>query len=124
MPTVFLLPESVVREDGQGAEVPLGTYQGKPTMLTLGITRILERQTLEVTILGSRDRVVWQPVTAFPNKSYCGRYSLPLDLSRHPEVRYLRLEWKMNRWEQAKQKPVFAFFVSAEELSARVAGAA
>ena len=71
MPTVFLLPETVVREDGQGAEVPLATFRGKPVMLTLAVTRILERQTLEVIIVGSPDRLAWQPVAAFPKKSYC-----------------------------------------------------
>jgi len=124
MPTVFLLPECVVREDGRGGEVVLETYQGKPMMLTLAVTRILERQTLEVTILGSSNRMVWQPLAAFPKKSYCGNYFLPLNLSFLPQVRHLRVEWKMNRWDEGAQKPVFAFFVSAEELSARAAGAA
>jgi hypothetical protein len=124
MPTVFLLPECVVREDGRGAEVTLEPYQGKPITLTLAVTRILERQTLEVTIMGSSDRTAWQPVAVFPKKSYCGTYSLPLDLSCHPHVRHLRVEWKMNRWGQGAQKPVFAFFVSAEELRTRAAGAA
>src|SRR5271155_3049605 len=103
MPTVFLLPECVVREDGRGGEVVLETYQGKPMMLTLAVTHILERQTLEVTIFGSSNRTAWQPLAAFPKKSYCGNYFLPLDLSCHPQVRHLRVEWKMNRWDEGAQ---------------------
>ena len=124
MTPVFLLPESVVQEDGQGAEVALEAIQGRPLMLTLGVTRVLERETLEVTLAGSRDRTAWQHVAAFPKKSYCGKYSLLVDLTHHPDVRHLRVHWKMSRWDQSNPKPVFAFYVSAEELRVRVAGAA
>jgi hypothetical protein len=41
-----------------------------------------------------------------------------------PEIGYLRIHWSANRWDNAMQKPVFAFSVSGEELRARVAGAA
>jgi hypothetical protein len=124
MTPVFLLPESVLREDGQGAEVALDPSQGRLLMLTLRVTRILERETLEVAILGSRDRQSWQPLAAFPKKSYCGTYSLLMDLSGRPEVRHLRVQWKMSRWDHRKSKPVFTFGVCMEELRARVAGAA
>ena len=80
MTPVFLLSEGVVREDGQGAEVALDWAQGKSLLLTLGVTRILERETLEVTILGSSDQTAWQPLTTYPKKSYCGTYSLLLDM--------------------------------------------
>jgi len=51
-------------------------------------------------------------------------YSLLVDLSSKPEMRYLRIHWNVSRWDDAVQKPVFAFFVSGEQLRARVAGAA
>jgi hypothetical protein len=124
MTPVFLLPEGVVRENGQGAEVALESAHGKSLLLTLGITRILERETLEVTILGSNDRTAWQPLSTYPKKSYCGTYFLLLDLSQHPEVRHLQVQWHMSRWDQRKSKPVFAFYVCMEEVRARVAGAA
>ena len=121
MTSVFLLPEGVVREDGQGAEVALDSAQGKSALLTLGITRILERETLEVTVLGSSDRTTWQPLATYPKKSYCGTYSLAMDLSQHPDIRHLRVQWHMSRWDQRKSKPVFAFYVCMEEMRARVA---
>jgi hypothetical protein len=93
-------------------------------MLTLGITRVLERETLEVSIHGSRDGSMWQRLAAFPKKSYCGTYSLLMNLNSEPETRFLRIHWSANRWDNATQKPVFAFSVSGEELRARVAGAA
>lgn len=124
MTPVFVLPETVVREDGHSPEIALEASTGRVLMLTLGITRVLERETLEVVIQGSRDGSAWQRLAAFPKKSYCGTYSLLMDLAGYPEVRYLRVHWSVNRWDNAMQKPVFAFFVSGEQLRARVAGAA
>jgi hypothetical protein len=47
-----------------------------------------------------------------------------MDLSSQLETRYLRIHWSVDRWDNAMQKPVFAFSISGEELRARVAGAA
>ena len=124
MTPLSLLPECVLREDGQGAEVSLESNQAKRLLLTLRVNRILERETLEVTVHGSRDRITWHPLAAFPKKSYCGTYSMPVDLSDNPDVRHLRVHWKMSRWNHQNPKPVFGFAVSAEELRAKVAGAA
>jgi hypothetical protein len=124
MTPLFVLAETVVREDGHSPEIALEASMGRALMLTLGITRVLERETLEVSVQASRDRSIWQRLAAFPKKSYCGTYSLLVDLSSQPEMRYLRLHWSVNRWDNATQKPVFAFFVSGEQLRARVAGAA
>jgi hypothetical protein len=124
MTPLSLLPECVVREDGQGAEVALEATRGKRLLLTLRVTRILERETLEVSIHGSRDRATWRPLAAFPKKSYCGTYSLPVDLTNKPDVRHLRVHWTMSRWNEQKPKPVFGFGVHAEELHSKVAGAA
>jgi hypothetical protein len=124
MTPVFVLPETVVREDGHSPEIALEAFTGRVLTLTLGITRVLERETLEISIQGSRDGSIWQRFAAFPKKSYCGTYSLLVDLSSHPEMRYLRVHWSVDRWDNATQKPVFAFSISGEELRARVAGAA
>jgi hypothetical protein len=124
MTPIFVLPETVVREDGRSAEIALEASTGRVLMLTLGITRVLERETLEVSIHASREGSAWQRLAAFPKKSYCGTYSLLVDLSSKPEMRYLRIHWNVSRWDDAVQKPVFAFFVSGEQLRARVAGAA
>jgi len=124
MTPVFVLPETVVREDGHSPEIALEASTGRMLMLTLGITRVLERETLEVSIHGSREGSIWHRLAAFPKKSYCGTYSLLMDLSNQPEMRRLRVHWNVNRWDNAMQKPVFAFSISGEELRARVAGAA
>src|SRR6266852_3109836 len=94
----FFLPETVARVDGSGAAIALKAASGTPLLLTLGITRILEQESLDVSIWGSADKANWQPMAAFPQKFYCGTYSTFLDLSRRPEIRYLRAQYKMGRW--------------------------
>ncbi|MDP9112815.1 MAG: hypothetical protein M3O20_03945 [Acidobacteriota bacterium] len=119
-----LLPECIVREDGHGPDVALEAKQAQRLQLTLRVNRILERETLEVSIHGSRDRTIWQPLAMFPKKSYCGTYSIPVDLTGHPDVRHLRVHWKVSRWNLQNPTPVFGFDVHADELRIKVASAA
>jgi len=124
MVPAFLFPESTVREDGQGAEVALDSVRGQHVLITLGITRILECESLEVSIWGSSDGLAWHPVAEFPHKCFCGTYYLPVELSRHRDVRFLRAQWKMSRWDRRMPKPIFDFYLFVEHLKVRVAGAA
>jgi hypothetical protein len=118
----FLLPESIARADGTGPEIDLGSKQGKLLVLTLGITRILEQESLEVTVLGSPDGENWEskPLAKFPPKFYCGLYSILLNMGSRENVRYLRVHWKMSRWSKRESMPMFGFYVYAEESGARV----
>jgi hypothetical protein len=125
MVPAFLLPESALREDGAGARVDLESCAGKSLTVTLGITRIMECESLEVAICGSPDGESWRPIASFPPKSYCGVYTATVDLARtQRDVRYLRAEWKMTRWDRRTAKPIFDFYIFAEPLQTRVAGAA
>lgn len=119
----FLLPETVARQDGAGPEIALET-SGSPVLLTLGITRIIEQEMLDVSIWGSPDGKRWQQMSAFPQKFYCGTYSMVLDLTRCPDVRFLRAQWKMQRWISDGPKPMFGFYVFVEDVKMRHAGAA
>jgi len=121
----FLLPESIARADGIGPDVDLGSKQAKLLVLTLGITRILEQESLEVFILGSPDGENWsaRPLARFPPKFYCGIYSILLNMAGSPEVRYVRVEWKMSRWTKGDTIPMFGFYVYAEESGARISTA-
>jgi hypothetical protein len=119
----ILLPESVTRQDGAGPEIAL--EPGCLTLqLTLGITRIIENEILDVSVWGSSDGRQWKQLAAFPRKFYCGTYSLVLDLARHPGVRYVRTQWKMGTWDMQEPKPLFGFYLHAEEVKIQHAGAA
>ncbi len=107
----YLLPETVSQQDGFG---PTVAADPNSTRLTLGITTALEQEQLDVTVWASSDGENWgeHPVAKFCHKSYCGMYSLPLDVSRLPGVRHLRVKWRMSRWGGDRDRPLFGFYVA------------
>lgn len=113
----FILPETIVREDGTGPQFDVGSSRAKTFVLTLGITRIIEQESLDLTIWGSVDGTDWgaSPLIAFPQKFYCGTYTLLLDLAGSPDVRFLRAQWKLNRWGRGEPKPLFGLYLFAQE---------
>ena len=121
----FLLPECIAQADGLGPKIELGSDAGKLLVLTLGINRILEQERLNVSIWGSPDGVHWgaTPLAVFPPKFYCGMYSILLNLAKHPDVKYIRAEWKMNRWGKNDRIPLFEFYIFAEKSGSRVSAA-
>src|ERR1035441_7288887 len=96
----FLLTETTVREAGTGPEVPLGEQQGGTLVLTLGITRIIEQESIDLSIWGSTDGSDWgtKPLSTFPQKFYCGTYQIVADLAAHAGIKFLRVKWAVNRW--------------------------
>lgn len=122
----LLLPETIARQDGMGTEI---AFERKIVQLTLGITRIIAQESLEVSVWGSADGESWRPLVVFPRKFYCGTYSIHLDLARYEDVRYLRAQWKMGRSTPGshhdERAPLFGFYLRAEEgRMRRAAGAA
>src|ERR1700694_2248184 len=100
MPPNFLLPESIVKSDGAGPKIDLGLTRGKLLVLTLGITRCVEQQSLQVSAWGSEDGDTWgaRALATFPLKSYCGVYSILLNLAGRADISFVRGQWKMSRW--------------------------
>ncbi len=119
----FLLPETLIREDGEGPAISLGSAQGKLVLLTLGITRIIEQESLDVSIWGSADQQSWgtKPVASFPQKFYCGTYQLLLDLSDQPDIQHLKAVYKVARWGRGEPKPLFGAYLFVQETQPRAA---
>jgi hypothetical protein len=114
---MFLLPETVARQDGTGSVLEVDSeFESRIVRLTLGITRIIAQENLDVSVWGSEDREHWQLLLAFPQKFYCGTYSTVLDLTQHPNVRFLRAEWRMGRLIQDERAPLFEFYLLTGEL--------
>jgi len=115
LPT-FLLEEQVVRQDSAGPAIDLGENAPSYLTVTLGITRILEQESLNLSIWASADGTNWgdKAVFAFPQKFYCGVYSILVDLSGHPGARYLRAQWKVSRWGRGEPTPLFELYVFAQ----------
>lgn len=119
----FLIPETVIQEDGEGPAIALGPSQGKLLLLTLGITRIIEQESMDVSVWGSPDNVSWgaEPLVSFPQKFYCGAYELLLDLSDHRDVQYLRAKFKVGRWGVGDLKPLFGAYLFVRETEPHAA---
>ncbi|MGA2132745.1 MAG: hypothetical protein ABSH50_10665 [Bryobacteraceae bacterium] len=114
----FLLPETTIREAGNGPGVDLGENRGGLILLTLGITRIIEQESLDVSIWASADNSEWgaKPVSSFPQKFYCGTYQILLDLRSQPEAQYLRVKYQAQRWGKGEPKPLFEAYVFAQSV--------
>ena len=115
----FLIPETTVQENGDGPALEVPPQAGL-IQLTLGITRIAEQESIDISIWGSTDNSDWgkTPVAGFPQKFYCGTYTILVDLSSRPEVKWLQVRWKLNRWGRGSLKPLFSFYVFAQAAKA------
>ena len=114
----FILPETTIREAGTGPVVDLGENRGNLLLLTLGITRIIEQESLDISIWGSADGAEWgaKPLLSFPQKFYCGTYQIMLDLREHADLRFLRVKYQAHRWGKGDPKPLFGAYVFAQEF--------
>jgi hypothetical protein len=119
----FLLPETTVREAGTGPEISLGDHTGGAFILTLGITRIIEQESIDISIWGSADGTDWgtKPVATFPQKFYCGTYQILLDFTDRPEIKHLRVKWGVNRWGKGDPKPLFTVYLFLQSMARQMA---
>jgi hypothetical protein len=120
---ISLVKERIVATcKGDGPAVELGDAAGKVFLLTLEICKIIEQESLDVSVYGSADGATWSPksIAAFPQKFYCGESPLLLDLSAHPDVKFIRLHWEVARWGRGDETPMFEFDVRTKEVPADI----
>jgi len=115
----FLIPKSVLDGNGASPARALGDAAGQMLQLTLVIDTVVEQQSLEVHLQGSLDGESWieKPLAAFPQKFYIGSAVLICDLTAHPELRFIRATWKVNRWGRGDLKPRFGVYLFAESVA-------
>jgi hypothetical protein len=116
MPPSFVIPETTVNAPGESVPLVLSEPAG-PLLLTFGITKVIEQESVDLLVLGSADGASWSKLAAFPQKFYTGVSTLVLDLTKHPETRFLRAQWKLNRWGRGEKTPSFTFYVVAEPMN-------
>jgi hypothetical protein len=115
----LLVPEkTVVNAKGDGPALNIGEAVSRVFLLTLDITNIIEQEALDVSVYGSADGAAWaaKPVVAFPQKFYRGQHPLLLDLTAHPEVKFIRAHWEVNRWGRGTETPMFEFHLAIREV--------
>ena len=123
MTEAVLVPAgTVVSSKGDGAAVNVTSTANRVFLVTLDITKIIEQESLDVSIYGSSDGAVWgaKSIAAFPQKFYCGQWPLLLDLTAHPEVKLVRAHWEVARWGRGTETPMFEFGVTLKEVPADI----
>ncbi|HSU31617.1 MAG TPA: hypothetical protein VLJ11_10300 [Bryobacteraceae bacterium] len=111
----FLIPETTIHESGKGEALDLGE-DASTVLVTLGITETVEQESLLVSLHGSADGAEWSatPLVTFPQKFYSGVSSVIVDPRAQGPFRYLRAEWKTNRWGRGSKTPTFRVYLFAE----------
>ncbi|MGA7403030.1 MAG: hypothetical protein WBW38_23630 [Candidatus Sulfotelmatobacter sp.] len=120
--TVLVDDKTVVNAKGEGPAVDISGATGRVFLLTLEITKIIEQESLDLSILGSVDGATWgaKPLVSYPQKFYCGQSPLLLDLTAHPDVKFVRAHWEPARWGRGVETPMFEFGVRLKEIPAEV----
>jgi hypothetical protein len=116
--TFLVAEKTAVNSKGDGPAVDVSGAANRVFLLTLEITKIIEQESLDVSIMSSADGAAWsaKAVVAFPQKFYCGEFPLLLDLTAHPEVKFVRAHWEVARWGRGVETPMFEFGVRLKEI--------
>jgi hypothetical protein len=119
---ILVPPGTVATAKGDGPAIDVGGAAGRVLLLTLTITKIIEQESLDVSVFGSADGTTWgaKPLAAFPQKFYVEESPMLLDLSAHADVKFVRAHWEMARWGRGTETPMFEFGVSMKEVPADI----
>ena len=117
-----LVPEQTVTAKGDGPAVDVSGAASRAFLATLAITKIIEQESLGLSIFGSADGATWgaKSIAEIPQKFYCGETPLLLDLTAHPDVKFVRAHWEVARWGRGTETPMFEFGVSLKEIPANI----
>lgn len=116
---LILVPAgTVVSAKGDGAAVDISRAANRIFLVTLSITKIIEQESLDVSIFASADGAAWEAksIASFPQKFYCEESPLLLDLAAHPDVKFVRAHWEVARWGRGTETPMFEFGVTMKEI--------
>jgi hypothetical protein len=114
--------KTVVTAKGDGPTVEVSAAVSRVFLLTLDITDIIEQESLDVSVYGSADGTAWspKPIVAFPQKFYREQSVLLLDLTAHPDVKFVRAHWDVARWGRGTEAVMFEFGVTLREVPANI----
>jgi hypothetical protein len=120
--TVLVPQNTTVSAKGDGATVDVSAAASHVFLVTLEITNIVEQESLDVGIYGSADGAAWgaKSVVAFPQKFYRGQCPLLLNLTAHPDVKFVRAHWEVARWGRGVETPMFEFGLTLKEVPAEI----
>jgi hypothetical protein len=114
----YLLPKTVTETSGESDPYQLGELAGKPLLVVLRVTDIIEQESLHASVWGSIDGKEWgsKALFWFPQRFYRGATPAAIDLSQHPEVKFFKARWELNRWGRGYPVPRFEFSLEIQRL--------
>jgi hypothetical protein len=117
-----LVDSQTVTAKGDGPAVDVGGATSRVFLVTLAITKIIEQESLDLSVYGSADGSTWgaKSIAGFPQKFYCGETPLLLDLTAHPDVKFVRAHWEVARWGRGTETPMFEFSATLKEIPANI----
>jgi hypothetical protein len=117
-----LVDSQTVTAKGDGPTVDVSGATSRVFLVTLEITKIIEQESLDLSVYGSADGTTWgaKPIAAIPQKFYCGETPLLLDLTAHPDVKFVRAHWEVARWGRGTETPMFEFSATLKEIPANI----
>lgn len=115
-----LVPETVIESRGEGSALALGPLAGKPLLVVLKVTEIIEQESLHVSVWGSADGKDWgtKAIFFFPQVFYRALKPAAVHLTERPEIRFLQARWEVNRWGRGYPCPHFVMSLEVREVSA------
>ena len=112
-----LVTAQTVDAKGDGPAIDISGATSRVFLVTLAITKIIEQESLGLSVYGSADGATWsaKSIVEFPQKFYCGESPLLLDLTAHPDVKFVRAHWEVARWGRGTETPMFEFGARLKE---------
>ena len=109
-----------VEDNSDGAAVDVSGSASRTFLCTMLITDQIEQESLDVSIFGSADGQTWQakPILKLPQRFYRGETKAVLDLVYHPEVKFIRAHWDLNRWGRVAPEKMYVFGLRLAEVPA------
>ena len=119
---LILVPSQTVSAKGDGPAVDVSGASNRVFLVTLSITKIIEQESLDVSIFGSVDGATWEAksLAAFPQEFYTGESPLLLDLTTNPNIKFVRAHWEVARWGRGTETPMFEFGVTLKEIPPQI----
>lgn len=116
--SVLVPSGTVATAKGDGPAVDVSASSTGVFLATLTVTKIIEQESLDVSIFTSADGATWGPksVAAFRQEFYTGETPLLIDLREHSDVKFVRAHWEVARWGRGTETPMFEFGVTLKEV--------
>ena len=118
---LYLIPPGTrLMANGEGEPRDVSKSRTRTFLCSMDITEQIEQELVDLSIWGSEDGQNWgtKPLLMMPQRFYRGETRLVLDLSKKPQIRFLRAKWELMRWGRVAPNPLFVLGFHISEVPA------